>query len=82
MELLVNGHKTLSKAKDFQVSVLCLCGTNDSIIDPASVKEFHDSIQVKDKTYTQYPHAQHRLLEDNEQGSVYEYIVNWLKECI
>lgn len=81
-ELIVNGHLALSKVNDFRIAVLCLCGSDDPLIDPASVQEFHDFLQVKDKKYILVPHAKHRLLQDNERSHVYEHIVNWIKERI
>lgn len=81
-ELLRNGYRALHKVNDFQISVLCVCGEKDSLINPASVQEFHDFLPLKDKKYTLFPHSNHRLLQDNKKELVYEHIVNWLLEHV
>ncbi|WP_380024606.1 alpha/beta hydrolase [Effusibacillus consociatus] len=79
-ELLFNGNQALRKARDFEMAVLCLCGTDDQLIDPNAVQEFYDFLQVEDKKYMVFPGVRHRLLQDNTKELVYEQIVNWLKE--
>lgn len=81
-ELLSNGSRSFSKVNDFQISALCLCGENDSLIDPAAVQEFHDFLQVQDKKCIIFPDSNHRLLQDKKKVVVYQHIVNWLLEHI
>ncbi|WP_018133286.1 alpha/beta hydrolase [Effusibacillus pohliae] len=79
-ELLSNGNQALSKAADFRISVLCICGADDPLIDPASVQQFHDSLPIKDKQFILLPGRKHRLLHDQQREMVFAQIVNWLKQ--
>lgn len=80
-ELLDNGNYALKQAKKFQVAALCLCGTDDPIVDPKAVQEFHDALQVEDKKCILLQ-ATHRLLQGDGKELIYKNIIHWLKERI
>lgn len=81
-ELLVNGRRALNGTKDFKLSVLCLCGADDTLIDPVSVQEFYDSLQVEDKKIILFPRIKHRILQGNGRELVYRHILSWLQERV
>ena len=80
-QLLDNGQQALRKARNFKMATLCLCGTNDRLVDPVAVQEFYDALQVKDKKFVLFE-ANHRLLQDDGKEIVYESIIEWLKNHV
>jgi lysophospholipase len=81
-ELLANGQQALKQTDNFHVSVLCLCGTDDPLIDPSSIRQFYDSIRVKDKKLLLLPNVKHQILQFDGKEEVFEQIVNWLNEHV
>ncbi len=77
-QLLANGQQALRKARNFQMATLCLCGTNDPLVDPVAVQEFYDALQVKDKKFVLFE-GNHELLQEDGKEMVYESIIEWLK---
>ena len=80
-ELLVNSHRALKRAENFQTPALCLCGTDDPIVDPIAIEEFYNSLGVSDKVYVLFP-ARHNILQDNTKEAAFNQIVNWVKERV
>jgi lysophospholipase len=79
-ELLANGQQALCHADKFRLSILCLCGTDDPLIDPASIRQFYEGLPVKDKTLLLLPGVQHQFLQFDGKEQVVEQIVQWLHE--
>ncbi|BCJ85145.1 alpha/beta hydrolase [Effusibacillus dendaii] len=81
-ELLMNARQAMSRANQFRIPVLCLCGEEDPVVDPAAIEQFHNLLQVPDKRFLLLPYAKHRLLQDHNRQHVYEHIMKWLKERV
>ncbi|GAX89174.1 lysophospholipase [Effusibacillus lacus] len=81
-EFLINANYALKKAGAIQNAVLSLCGEEDPLVDPDSVREFHDCLKVKDKKFISISNAKHRLLQDKHNTPNYQYIIGWLNERI
>lgn len=77
-EFLAEGRRALADAARFRLSVLSLCGLNDSLIDPASVHEFYRALDIADKQHVTYLHGRHELLSGPDRGDVYRHLVRWL----
>ncbi|MFA5471359.1 MAG: alpha/beta hydrolase, partial [Acholeplasmataceae bacterium] len=79
--MMVSGVRYLNRhIKSYETPVLLLHGEADKIVPLEFSKRLYDLIPVEDKKLITYPDAYHEILNDLDQETVREDIINWLND--
>ncbi|BCU83084.1 lysophospholipase [Polycladomyces abyssicola] len=78
-QLLVQTEEALQNVARITVPTLCICGKNDTLIPEDIVRQFFDSLTVKEKEWLLLPEFGHRILHSEQSTSVIDTLIGWLK---
>lgn len=68
------------KAVYCRLPLLCMHGTSDKMVEPASSQLVYDSVGSEDKTIHFWEGLYHELVNEPEQEQVLEMMAEWIKE--
>lgn len=68
------------KAVYCRLPVLCMHGTADKLVEPASSQMVYDSVGSRDKTIHFWEGLYHELVNEPEQEQVLQMVLEWIKE--
>jgi lysophospholipase len=66
-------------AGEFRLPLLCLNAGQDTVADPAAVREFFAAAGSADKRLIEFPDARHELLRELEREEVFEAVLGFIK---
>ena len=78
--MVAGGELLMARAADIRIPLLMVLGGQDSLIDPATSREFFERLGSDDKTLLFYPKMLHEPLNDVGREQVIEDIARWLDQ--
>ena len=79
--MVEGGEMLLARAGEIRVPLLMLLGGSDTVIDPATSREFFDRIGSEDKTLLIYPKMLHEPFNELGREQVFDDVVRWFERA-
>ena len=64
-------------AQNLKVPCLIMCGSEDMLVPPKSVKNFYENVQIEDKTFIEYEGFYHEIFNEGDNRRVYAGVDSW-----
>jgi lysophospholipase len=71
--------EVMRRAAEFRLPLLCLNAGQDTVADPAAVREFFAAVGSADKRLIEYTDARHELLRELEREEAFEAVLGFIK---
>jgi alpha-beta hydrolase superfamily lysophospholipase len=81
-QLFAAMHWIQEQAREIQLPLLLLHGSEDKLTAPSGSRFLYDSVQSSDKTLKIYPGLYHEIFNEPERGEVFADIESWLDSRI
>ena len=77
--MVAGGELLVARAAEIRIPLLMVLGGQDTLIDPATSREFFERLGSDDKTLLFYPKMLHEPLNDLGREQVIEDIARWFE---
>jgi alpha-beta hydrolase superfamily lysophospholipase len=77
--MVEGGEMLVARAAEIRIPLLMLLGGQDTVVDPATSREFFDRLGSEDKTLLIYPKMLHEPLNELGREQVIDDVVRWLE---
>jgi alpha-beta hydrolase superfamily lysophospholipase len=71
--------RTISRAANFTLPLLCLAGEADLVADPSATADFFRRAGSADKSLYVYPNKVHELLRETGREAIFAEILRWME---
>jgi lysophospholipase len=78
--MVEGGEMLVARAPEIRVPLLLLLGGQDSVVDPATTREFFDRLGSEDKTLLFYPRMLHEPLNELGREQVFDDLARWFTQ--